>query len=63
MRFVTPEKLPAISFLLRFDIENTQSLSKLPLYAAAGAVSPPTTTALPPAFSIFSAADLENLCA
>src|ERR1700739_3842701 len=29
-------------------------------YATAGA---PATTALPPAFSIFSMADLENLCA
>ncbi len=31
--------------------------------AVAGATAPPRTTALPPAFSIFSTADLENLCA
>ena len=45
--------------IARCRIEGTVKM----LYAAAGAAGPPRITALPPAFSIFSTADLENLCA
>src|ERR1700678_699286 len=58
-------KVPTVRRVTRSRIGHEDAILRVcyKTYAAAGAASPPTTTALPPAFSIFSAADFENLCA